>query len=85
LELYVYARTLQRQGNAKRAFVYPGGQEGSQHWIRHVANARIDSNKGDFAAASKETSQALSTAPGPNKPQLEGLLKRLEAKDDINK
>ena len=50
-----------------------------------LANARIDSNKGDFAGASKEISQALSTAPDPNKPQLEGWLKRLEAKDDINK
>src|SRR5258708_39211218 len=55
------------------------------HWLSHVALARIDSSKGDFAAASKEMTQALSAAPDPNKPQLQGLLKRLEAKDDINK
>jgi hypothetical protein len=50
-----------------------------------VALARIDSNKGDFSAATKEMAQALSAAPESNKPQLQGLLKRLEAKDDINK
>jgi acyl-coenzyme A thioesterase PaaI-like protein len=87
IQMYVYARTLQRQGNAKRAFeLYPQvPKKDPNHWISHVALARIDSNKGDFAAASKEMSQALSSAPDPNKPQLEGLLKRLEAKDDINK
>jgi tetratricopeptide (TPR) repeat protein len=87
IQLYVYARTLQRNGNAKRAFeLYPQvPKKDPNHWISHVALARIDSNKGDFAGASKEMSQALSTAPDPNKPQLEGLLKRLEAKDDINK
>jgi hypothetical protein len=87
IQLYVYARGLQRQGNAKRAFeLYPQvAKKDPNHWISHVANARIDSNKGDFTAASKEMSQALSTAPDPNKPQLQGLLKRLEAKDDINK
>ncbi|HKW65458.1 MAG TPA: DUF2911 domain-containing protein [Candidatus Acidoferrum sp.] len=87
IQMYVYARTLQRNGNAKRAFeLYPQvAKKDPNHWISHVANARLDSNKGDFTGASKEMSQALSTAPDPNKPQLEGLLKRLEAKDDINK
>ena len=87
IQMYVYARGLQRNGNAKRAFeLYPQvAKKDPNNWISHVANARIDSNKGDFAGASKEMSQALSTAPDPNKPQLEGLLKRLEAKDDINK
>jgi tetratricopeptide (TPR) repeat protein len=87
IQLYVYARGLQRQGNAKRAFeLYPQvPKRDPNHWISHVALARIDSNKGDFSAATKEMAQALSEAPEPNKPQLQGLLKRLEAKDDINK
>ena len=87
IQLYVYARGLQRQGNAKRAFeLYPQvPTRDPNHWISHVALARIDSNKGDFSAATKEMAQALSAAPEPNKPQLQGLLKRLEAKDDINK
>jgi len=87
IQLYVYARGLQRQGNAKRAFeLYPQvPKRDPNHWISHVALARIDSNKGDFSAATKEMAQALSAAPESNKPQLQGLLKRLEAKDDINK
>ena len=87
IQLYVYARGLQRQGNPKRAFeLYPQvPKRDPNHWISHVALARIDSNKGDFSAATKEMAQALSAAPEPNKPQLQGLLKRLEAKDDINK
>ena len=87
VQLYVYARGLQRQGNAKRAFeLYPQvPKRDPNHWISHVALALIDSNKGDFSAATKEMAQALSAAPESNKPQLQGLLKRLEAKDDINK
>ncbi len=86
-QLYIYARGLQRSGNAKRAFeLYPQvPRKDPNHWLSHVALARIDSNKGDFAAATKQMTQALSAAPDPNKPQLQGLLKRLEAKDDINK
>jgi len=86
-QLYVYARGLQRQGNAKRAFeLFPQvPKKDPNHWLSHLALARIDSNKGDFPAAAKEMTQAISGAPDPNKPILEGLLKRLEAKDDINK
>jgi hypothetical protein len=87
LQLYVYARTFQRQGNAKRAFeLFPQvPKKDPNHWISHLALARIDSNKGDFPAAAKEMTQAISSAPEVNKPFLEPLLKRLEAKDDINK
>jgi len=87
IQLYVYARGLQRQGNTKRAFeLYPQvpGKD-PNHWISHLALARIDSNKGDFPGATKEMTQAISGAPEANKPFLEPLLKRLEAKDDINK
>ena len=87
VQLYVYARGLQRQGNAKRAFeLYPQvPKKDPSHWISHLALARIDSNKGDFPAASKEMTQAISGAPDTTKPFLQPLLKRLEAKDDINK
>jgi hypothetical protein len=87
IQLYVYARTFQRQGNTKRAFeLYPQvPKKDPNHWISHLALARIDSNKGDFPAAAKEMTQAISGAPDQNKPFLEPLLKRLEAKDDINK
>jgi hypothetical protein len=87
MQLYVYARGLQRTGNTQRAFeLFPQvPKKDPNHWISHLALARIDSNKGDFPAATKEMTQAISGAPEANKPFLEPLLKRLEAKDDINK
>ena len=87
VQLYVYARGLQRQGNTKRAFeLYPQvTRKDPSHWVSHLAMARVDSNKGDFPGATKELTQAISGAPDQTKPFLEPLLKRLEAKDDINK
>ncbi|HXY23672.1 MAG TPA: DUF2911 domain-containing protein [Candidatus Acidoferrum sp.] len=87
IQLYVYARGLQRQGNIKRAFeLYPQvPKRDPNHWISHLALARVDSNKGDFPAAAKEMTQAIAGAPDQNKQFLEPLLKRLQAKDDINK
>jgi hypothetical protein len=86
-QLYVYARGLQRQGNSKRAFeLYPQvPKRDPNHWLSHLALARIDSNKGDFTGAAKEMTQAISGAPDTSKQFLQPLLKRLEAKDDINK
>jgi hypothetical protein len=87
IQLYVYARGLQRSGNTKRAFeLYPQvPKKDANHWISHLALARILSNTGDFPTAAKEMTQAISGAPEANKPFLQPLLKRLEAKDDINK
>jgi Protein of unknown function (DUF2911) len=87
LQLYVYARGIQRQGNAKRAFeLYPQvPKKDANHWVSHLALARISSNTGDFPTAAKEMTQAIGAAPDTTKPFLEPLLKRLEAKDDINK
>jgi len=87
IQLYVYARGLQRQGNAKRAFeLYPlVPKKDANHWIGHLALARVDSNSGDFSGATKEMNEAISGAPDQQKPFLQPLLKRLEAKEDINK
>lgn len=87
IQLYSYARGLQRQGNAKRAFeLYPQvPKKDANHWISHLALARVDSNTGDFTAAAKEMTKAIDGAPVGTKPFLQPLLKRLEAKDDINK
>jgi len=87
VQLYVYARGIQRQGNAKRAFeLYPQvPKKDANHWVSHLALARISSNTGDFPTAAKEMTQAISGAPDATKPFLQPLLKRLEAKDDINK
>ncbi len=87
IQLYTYARGLQRSGNAKRAFeLFPQvPKKDANHWVSHLALARISSNTGDFPTAAKEMTQAISGAPDATKPFLQPLLKRLEAKDDINK
>ena len=46
---------------------------------------RLAVAKGDYDGATKEMKLALAAAPGPAKPTLEGFIKRLEAKEDINK
>jgi hypothetical protein len=87
IQLYVYARGLQRQGNTKRAFeLFPQvSKKDANHWVSHLALARVDSNSGDFTTAAKEMTMAINGAPDATKPFLQPLLKRLEAKDDINK
>jgi predicted Zn-dependent protease len=87
IQMYVYARTLQRQGNPKRAFeLYPMvSRKDPNHWISHLAQARLASTAGDFSTAAKEMQLSIDGAPDPQKPFLQPLLKRLEAKQDINR
>src|SRR5260370_35256961 len=86
IQLYSYARGLQRSGNAKRAFeLYPQvPKKDANHWISHLALARISSNTGDFPNAAKEMTIAISGAPDTTKQFLHPLLKRLETKTSIH-
>jgi len=85
-QLYVYARGLQRAGDAKRAFeLYPQvAKRDPNHWLSHLAQARLASHTGDYASASKEMKLAIAGAPDANKPFLEPMLAKLETKADIN-
>ncbi|HTP67674.1 MAG TPA: DUF2911 domain-containing protein [Dongiaceae bacterium] len=85
-QLYVYARGLQRSGNASRAFeLYPMVvKKDPNHWLAHLAQARISSKAGDFSTASKEMKLAIAGSPDVNKPFLEPLQAKLESKQDIN-
>ena len=87
VQIYSYARGIQRGGDPKRAFeLYPlVAKKDPKHWASHLAEARIASNAGDFAKAAKEMSLSIDGAPKPTKPFLEPLLKRLQNKEDINK
>jgi len=51
----------------------------------HGEVARIASSKGDFDTAAKEMKLAAEGAPNYAKPSMEGMVKKLEAKQDINK
>ncbi|HEV8075535.1 MAG TPA: DUF2911 domain-containing protein [Candidatus Acidoferrum sp.] len=85
-QLYVYARGLQRAGDAKRAFeIYPQvAKRDPNHWLSHLAQARLASHTGDYTAAFKEMKLAIAGAPDANKPFLEPMLAKLETKSDIN-
>ena len=64
------------RSNAKK---YPN------EWTSHVGMARVYSGQGDYDNAVKEIKTALTTAPDSNKSNLEGYVKRLQSKDDINR
>jgi tetratricopeptide (TPR) repeat protein len=54
-------------------------------WFTHSGMARVYSAQGDFSNAVKEMKIAQAGAPDQNKVFIEAAIKRLEAKDDINK
>ena len=54
-------------------------------WFTHSGMARVYSAQGDFSNAVKEMKIAEAGAPEQNKVFIEAAIKRLEAKDDINK
>jgi tetratricopeptide (TPR) repeat protein len=86
-QLYGYARQLQRQKKQDEAFAifrtldkkYP------DNWLAHAGMGRIYCGQGDYTKATEQMNLALSVAPDAGKSSVEGLIKRLEAKDDINK
>jgi hypothetical protein len=87
LQLYFYARQLQgdkKQDEALAVF-RSNAKKFPDFWISHVGLARVYSAQGDFDNAVKEIKAALPGAPDSNKSNLEGYLKRLQAKDDINR
>lgn len=87
LQLYVYARQLQRDKKQDQALaIYKdNAKKFPDYWTTHLGLARVYSAQGDFDNAVKEIRLSLTGAPDANKNALEGFVKRLEAKDDINR
>jgi tetratricopeptide (TPR) repeat protein len=87
IQLHGYGRQLQAQGRQAEAFdVFQTNiKKNPNHWLVHNEVARLACAKGDFAGAVKEMRLAADGAPTQFKPQIENLVKRLEAKQDINK
>jgi tetratricopeptide (TPR) repeat protein len=87
IQLYVYARGLQRQKQQDKAFeLYRrDAKQFPDHWITHLGTARVASGAGNFDVAVKEMKLSIAAAPDQQKTFLQPMLKRLEAKDDINK
>jgi hypothetical protein len=87
IQLYVYARGLQRQKQQDKAFeLYRrDAKQFPDHWITHVGSARVASASGSFDVAVKEMKLSIAAAPDQQKTFLQPMLKRLENKEDINK
>jgi predicted negative regulator of RcsB-dependent stress response len=87
-QLYTYGRQLQNQKKGAEALEifkevakrFPNGVYGS------LAQARIKSAAGDFSGALNDAKQAQTAAPSEGQKQaIQGLIDRLQAKQDINK
>src|SRR5215471_327213 len=87
-QLYTYGRQLQNQKKGAEAMEifkdvakrFPNGVYGD------LAQARIKSAAGDFSAALSDAKQAQAAAPNEGQKQaIQGLIDRLQAKQDINK
>jgi Protein of unknown function (DUF2911) len=86
-QLHQYGRQLQLAGKQDEAFaVFRSNiKKDPNHWLVRTEAARLAVAKGDYDGAVKEMKLALASAPDPAKSTVEGLVKRLEAKQDINK
>src|SRR5689334_20834093 len=87
-QLYTYGRQLQNQKKGAEAMEifkevakrFPNGVFG------YLAQARIKSAAGDFTGALNDAKQAQAAAPSDGQKQaIQGLIDRLQAKQDINK
>jgi len=86
-QLYGYGRQLQRQKQQNEAFaIYrTAAQKYPENWLSHAGLSRIYSGEGDFDKATAQMKLCLAGAPDGAKQGVESLLKKLEAKEDINK
>ena len=86
-QLHTYGRQLQLAGKQDEAFAVfrTNIKKDPNHWLVRTEAARMAVAKGDYDNATKEMKLALAAAPDPAKPTVENFIKRLEAKEDINK
>ena len=87
LQLYIYGRQLQGDKKQEEALaIYrSNAKKFPDYWTSHLGLARVYSAQGDFDNAVKELKLSMPGAPDANKNALEGYVKRLQAKDDINR
>jgi hypothetical protein len=87
LQLYVYARQLQGEKKQDEALALyrSNAKKFPEYWTTHLGLARVYSAAGDFDNAVKEMKLALAGSPDANKSSIENYVKRLQAKDDINR
>ena len=87
LQLHFFARQLQSQGQQDQAFELfrSNIKKHPNEWITYSEQARMACAQGDYDTAVKQMKLAAAGAPDIYKSVFGGLVKRLEAKEDINK
>ncbi len=87
IQLHQYAFALKGQKKDAEAYAVwkKNFQQHPDMWFTHSGMARVYSSQGDFDNAVKEMKLAEAAAPEQNKVFIQAAIKRLEAKDDINK
>ena len=86
LQTHQYARQVLAQKRNEEAFAIfrDNAQKHPDQWFVHTGLARMYSAQGKFDDAVKEMKLAMAAAPDTQKSYLDGLVKQLEAKQDIN-
>jgi tetratricopeptide (TPR) repeat protein len=86
LQIHLFARGLQGEKRNEEAFVIfrDNAKKHPDQWFVHSGLARMYCAQGKFDDAAKEMKLALAGAPDNQKSYVDGLVKRLEAKQDIN-
>ncbi len=86
LQTHLYARGLQGEKRSDEAFVIfrDNASKHPELWFVHSGLARIYCSEGKYDDAAKEMKLAMAGAPENQKTYVDGLVKKLEAKQDIN-
>src|SRR5271169_2393807 len=86
LQLHQYARQLlgEKRNDEAYAIFRENAQKHPDQWFVHTGLARMYSAQSKFDDATKEMKLSMAAAPADQKSYLDGLEKRLEAKQDIN-
>src|ERR1700674_3151382 len=86
LQIHFFARGLQGEKRNDEAFAIfrENAKKHPDQWFVHSGLARMYCSQGKFDDAAKEMKLALAGAPDNQKSYVDGLVKRLEAKQDIN-
>ncbi len=87
LQLHSYGRQLQAESRSEEAFTIfrENAKKHPDMWFTHTGLARMYSTQGKFDDAAKEMKIAIAGAPENQKSYLDGLMRQLEARQDINR
>jgi tetratricopeptide (TPR) repeat protein len=86
LQIHLYARGLQaeKRTDEASAIFRENAKKHPDLWFTHTGMARLYCSQGKFDDAASEMKLALAAAPDNQKVYVGGLVKKLEAKQDIN-